>query len=130
MSEPPPPGERPTSSGPSQESMVRGDLLYEAIARNFADPHFALVKAETLSTVLREVPIFSRLDEGELRKVAGRTRVARISAGQVIVREGMTSEALYVLLTGCFLAGSSIAVDPCHRLREQRWARALFGRGS
>jgi ABC-2 type transport system permease protein len=37
---------------------------------------------------------------------------------------------LYVLLTAVFLAMSSVAVDPCHRLREQRWARALFGRGS
>ena len=37
---------------------------------------------------------------------------------------------LYVLLTGIFLAASSVAVDPCHRLREQRWARALFGRGA
>ena len=37
---------------------------------------------------------------------------------------------LYVLLTAFFLAASSVAVDPCHRLREQRWARALFGRGS
>lgn len=37
---------------------------------------------------------------------------------------------LYVLLTGLFLAASSVAVDPCHRLREQRWARALFGRGA
>lgn len=37
---------------------------------------------------------------------------------------------LYTLLTGLFLAASSVAVDPCHRLREQRWARALLGRGS
>jgi len=37
---------------------------------------------------------------------------------------------LYVLLTVFFLAASSVAVDPCHRLREQRWVRALFGRGS
>jgi ABC-type transport system involved in multi-copper enzyme maturation permease subunit len=37
---------------------------------------------------------------------------------------------LYTLLTGLFLAASSIAVDPCHRLRELRWIRALFGRGS
>jgi len=37
---------------------------------------------------------------------------------------------LYTLLTGLFLMASSVAVDPCHRLREQRWARALFGRGA
>ena len=33
---------------------------------------------------------------------------------------------LYALLTGLFLFLSSIAVDPCHRLREQRWVRAMF----
>jgi hypothetical protein len=37
---------------------------------------------------------------------------------------------LYLILTLFFLAASSVAVDPCHRLREQRWARAIFGRGS
>jgi ABC-2 type transport system permease protein len=37
---------------------------------------------------------------------------------------------LYLVLTLLFLSASSVAVDPCHRLREQRWARALFGRGS
>jgi hypothetical protein len=37
---------------------------------------------------------------------------------------------LYLILSGLFLAASSVAVDPCHRLREQRWARAIFGRGS
>lgn len=37
---------------------------------------------------------------------------------------------LYTLLTALLLGASSVAVDPCHRLREQRWARALFGRGS
>lgn len=37
---------------------------------------------------------------------------------------------LYVLLTGLFLFMSSVAVDPCHRLREQRWVRAIFGQGA
>jgi hypothetical protein len=37
---------------------------------------------------------------------------------------------LYLALTLLFLAASSVAVDPCHRLREQRWARAIFGRGA
>jgi hypothetical protein len=37
---------------------------------------------------------------------------------------------LYLGLTLLFLAASSVAVDPCHRLREQRWARAIFGRGA
>jgi hypothetical protein len=37
---------------------------------------------------------------------------------------------LYIVLTLLFLGASSVAVDPCHRLREQRWARAIFGRGA
>ena len=89
-----------TPSEPSQDTLVRGELLYEAISREFADPQLARVKAETLAHMLREVPIFSRLDEHELSRVAERAQVARVSAGQVIVREGMSSEALYLLLTG------------------------------
>jgi CRP-like cAMP-binding protein len=88
------------SGEPSQDTLVRGDLLYQAIAEGFADPQLAHVRAEALTGVLREVPIFSRLDEEELRRVAERAKVARVSARQVIVREGMSSEALYVLLTG------------------------------
>jgi CRP/FNR family cyclic AMP-dependent transcriptional regulator len=50
--------------------------------------------------VLRNVPLFSGLDEVELdklSKVAGRRRVAR---GGVIVRAGDTTDSLYILLSG------------------------------
>lgn len=79
---------------------MRENLLYQAIARDFGDPKLASVKADTLAPVLGEVPIFADLDERELRRVAERAKVAHVTGGQVIVREGTSSEALYVLLTG------------------------------
>ena len=79
---------------------VRGNLLYQAIASDFGDPKLASVKADTLAGVLGEVPIFAGLDERELRRVAERAKVAHVTGGQVIVREGTSSEALYLLLTG------------------------------
>jgi CRP-like cAMP-binding protein len=81
-------------------TQVRENLLYQAIARDFGDPKLASVKADTLAPVLGEVPIFAHLDERELRRVAERAKVAHVTGGQVIVREGTSSEALYVLLTG------------------------------
>ncbi|MCC6174382.1 MAG: ABC transporter permease subunit [Chloroflexi bacterium] len=37
---------------------------------------------------------------------------------------------LYLLLTAVFLGLSSVAIDPCHRLKEHRWARALLSQGA
>ena len=37
---------------------------------------------------------------------------------------------LYFLLTVVFVALSSVAIDPCHRWKAHRWARALLDRGS
>jgi CRP/FNR family transcriptional regulator, cyclic AMP receptor protein len=115
------PDEQATSSGPSHETLVRGELLYEAIASAFGDPRLARIRADTLSKVLREVPIFARLDERELRRVSERAKVAQVTAGQVILREGTSSEALYVLLTG--------AVRLSSKSGEERQLRrgAFFG---
>lgn len=94
------PDPRAPSSSPSEVTLARGNLLYQAIARDFGDPKLASVKADTLAGVLGEVPIFAGLDERELRRVAERAKVAHVTGGQVIVREGTNSDALYVLLTG------------------------------
>ena len=37
---------------------------------------------------------------------------------------------LYFLLTVLFIALSSVAIDPCHRLKEHRWTRALLDGGN
>jgi PPM family protein phosphatase len=94
------------SSRPSEDTDVRGELLYQAIARDFSDPKLASVKADTLARVLGDVPLFAHLNERELRRVAERAKVAHVTAGQVIVREGTSSEALYVLLTGAVRVSS------------------------
>jgi Cyclic nucleotide-binding domain len=105
-------------AGPSDETRIRGELLYRAIASGFADPKLATIKADELTRLLREVPIFAGLDERELRRLAERARVAQVTAGQVIVREGMSSEALYVLLTGAV------------RVTSDSGDEARLGRGS
>ena len=68
--------------------------------------------------VLRNVPLFSGLDEVELdklSKVAGRRRVAR---GGVIVRAGDTTDSLYILLSGRAKVTNSDGFDsPSHGQR-------------
>jgi CRP-like cAMP-binding protein len=76
-------------------------MLYEALAESgFADPRLAKVKADVIMEILRGVSLFGRLDDAELRSVADIAQVAGVSGGQVILREGTSSEAFYVLLTG------------------------------
>lgn len=94
---PDPPGNRAV---PSNVTLVRGHALYEALAEGFADPRLAKVKADVVADILAEVPLFAALDAGDRSTVAEAAQVASVSGGQLIVREGTSSEAFYVLLTG------------------------------
>jgi CRP/FNR family cyclic AMP-dependent transcriptional regulator len=49
---------------------------------------------------LGQVPIFARLSDGQLARLALRTTVRTFPPGTVIVREGDTSMSLYVILSG------------------------------
>ena len=55
---------------------------------------------EVWAPMLAEIALFAGLDRPSLRRIAAVGQVARVSAGQVIVREGTSSQGLYVLLTG------------------------------
>jgi ATP-binding cassette, subfamily B, bacterial HlyB/CyaB len=88
-------------SDPSAVTLVRGHMLYEALAAaGFADPRLAKVKADVIAEILAEVPMFARLDSADRRSVGEVAQVASVSSGQIVVREGTSSEAFYVLLTG------------------------------
>jgi ATP-binding cassette, subfamily B, bacterial HlyB/CyaB len=102
---PDPPSE---SSVPSNLTLMRGRMLYEALAESgFADPRLAKVKADVVVDILAGVPLFRRLDDAALRSVADTAQVAGVSGGQIIIREGTSSEAFYVLLTGTATVRSS-----------------------
>jgi CRP-like cAMP-binding protein len=94
---PDPPRDR---TAPSNVTLVRGHALYEALAEGFADPRLAKVKADVVADILADVPLFAALDAADRRAVADAAQVAGVSGGQLIVREGTSSEAFYVLLTG------------------------------
>jgi CRP-like cAMP-binding protein len=90
-----------SDSGRSEVSRVRGDLLYAALEEaGFADAHLAKAKPQVWAAILAEVPLLSKLGKRDLHRIASASLVARVSPGQVIVREGFSAEAFYVLLTG------------------------------
>ncbi|MGN6377831.1 MAG: cyclic nucleotide-binding domain-containing protein [Gaiellales bacterium] len=86
---------------PSEVTLVRGDLLYQAIAEaGFGDPHLATAKADIVARLLGEVPLLASLGEADRRRIAQAGRIARVSAGQRLVHGDDRSEVCYVLLTG------------------------------
>ncbi|HJW24660.1 MAG TPA: cyclic nucleotide-binding domain-containing protein [Rhodocyclaceae bacterium] len=50
--------------------------------------------------VVRNVPLFSGLDEGELERLSRVARRRRAERGEYIVREGESTDFLYILLAG------------------------------
>jgi CRP-like cAMP-binding protein len=85
----------------SDTSVVRGRILEEALAEaGLGSPQLGTAKPETWAHLLGNVPLFAHLGKRDLRRLAGTAKIARVSAGQVIVREGFSAEAFYVLLTG------------------------------
>jgi CRP-like cAMP-binding protein len=90
-----------SSGDRSDVSRIRGDLLYRALEEaGLADAHLGAAKPQVWAGMLADVPLFSKLGKRDLRRVASAAQVARVAAGQVIVREGFSAEAFYVLLTG------------------------------
>lgn len=57
-------------------------------------------RPESWAHLLGNVSLFAHLGKRDLRRIARASKIARVSAGQVIVREGFTAEAFYILLTG------------------------------
>jgi CRP-like cAMP-binding protein len=60
----------------------------------------AVVDESQVLAALGRVPLFAGLTKRHLRKIAGASAIARIPAGQHIVREGFSAEAFYVILEG------------------------------
>jgi CRP-like cAMP-binding protein len=82
-------------------SQVRDRILHEALAEaGFANAHLGVAKPATWVHLLGTVPLFAQLRKRDLRSIAGLGKLAHVSAGQFIVREGFSAEAFYVILTG------------------------------
>jgi CRP-like cAMP-binding protein len=91
----------PTSSGRSDISQIRARALTRAaVEAGFKDTHLAETHPETWAPILAEVPLFSGLGARDHLRIARATKVAHVSAGQYLCREGFSAEAFYVLLTG------------------------------
>jgi CRP/FNR family transcriptional regulator, cyclic AMP receptor protein len=91
----------PRATQRSEASQIRGRLLEDALAEaGFGNPQLGDAKPEAWANLLGDVPLFAELGKRHLRRIAKTAKVARVSAGQVVVREGFSAEAFYVLLTG------------------------------
>jgi voltage-gated potassium channel len=89
------------ASGRSDVSRIRGQALSQAVAEaGFKDTHLAEARPETWAPILAEVPLFQRLGGRAHVRIAKRAKIANVSAGQRICREGFSAEAFYILLTG------------------------------
>jgi CRP/FNR family cyclic AMP-dependent transcriptional regulator len=60
----------------------------------------AVVDESQVLAALKRVPLFAGLTKRHLRKIAGASTIARVPAGQHLVREGFSAEAFYVILEG------------------------------
>jgi CRP/FNR family transcriptional regulator, cyclic AMP receptor protein len=75
---------------------------------------------------LGSVPIFARLSDSQLFRLASRTTVRTFAPGTVIVREGDTSMSLYVILSGGVRVDRSRAEGGAVRVAELG-VREAFG---
>ena len=93
-------------------SQVRERILHEALAEaGFTNPNLGVAKPATWVHLLGTVPLFSQLRKRDLRSIAGLGKLAHVSAGQFLVREGFNAEAFYVLLTGTATVHRGCASD-------------------
>jgi CRP/FNR family transcriptional regulator, cyclic AMP receptor protein len=60
----------------------------------------AAVDESQVLAALQRIPLFAGLSKRHVRKIAGASTIARVPAGQHIVREGFSAEAFYVVLEG------------------------------
>jgi CRP/FNR family transcriptional regulator, cyclic AMP receptor protein len=56
--------------------------------------------AESVTDLLRQAEVFSRLPEPELRKIARILRERRVAQNQTLFRQGDVADALYVIMAG------------------------------
>jgi CRP-like cAMP-binding protein len=90
-------GDPERSNTTTMRSLIRQAALAEA---GFSNPDMGTAKPEMWAHLLTSVPLFSSLGKRDLRRVAAASKITRVSAGQMIVREGFNAEAFYILLTG------------------------------
>jgi CRP-like cAMP-binding protein len=89
------------SGGRSDISRIRVSTLTQAVAEaGFGSAHLAEIRPETWAPMLAEVPLFSGLGARHLVRIAQAAKVAHVSTGQYICREGFSAEAFYIVLTG------------------------------
>lgn len=60
-------------------------------------------------SALRAVPPFDRLEPGELRLIAGHSRLRTFAAGQVLIPAGAAAETLFVRVDGGAVTGGASA---------------------
>ena len=98
----------PDERGPAQgeperraTTQIRGLIRRAAPAEaGVSNPNPGIAKPEPWAHLLKSVPLFSSLGKRDLRRIAAASKITRVSAGQLIVREGFNAEAFYILLTG------------------------------
>lgn len=105
----------------SDASRIRSDLLLEAVAQAGSTTRYAAGTPKLMAEVLADVPVFSGLDKRHRRRIAEQAEIAQIRAGEKILREGFTGEAVYVLLTG------AARVERCDTLVAELESGAVVG---
>jgi CRP-like cAMP-binding protein len=81
-------------------SRSRSDLLLEAVAQAGRTGRYSAGTPKLVARVLEEIPVFSGLSGRHRRRIAEHSELAEIRAGEKLLREGFTGQAVFVLLTG------------------------------
>jgi CRP-like cAMP-binding protein len=89
----------------SDVSQVQTDLLLDALAETGRTGRYFTAPPKLVAQVLAAIPVFAGLNDRHRRRIAEQTEIARITAGEPIVREGFTGQAAFVLLTGAARVG-------------------------
>jgi len=84
----------------SDVSRIRSGLLLDAVAETGRASAYSAGTPKLVAQVLAEIPVFAGLSGRQRRRIAEQAEIAEITAGTVILREGFTGEAAFVLLTG------------------------------
>jgi CRP-like cAMP-binding protein len=100
----------------SEVTRIRGTVLSDALAAvGVGHCGYASADARVWATILKAVPLFSKLGSRDLRRVAQVATVRHVPVGEAIVREGYTAEGFYVLLTGRAVVRDGKAERPIER---------------
>jgi CRP-like cAMP-binding protein/Fe-S-cluster-containing hydrogenase component 2 len=79
---------------------LRGLKTLSATSKEFKKWLDARYRERALLTHLRQVPIFSRADEALLQRIKDKVELLSFESGQVIVQEGATADAFYLVRGG------------------------------